>query len=189
MIGTAVKAYIDGDGNGIEAGTITLTADDASAITVFTGAASIAGSFGGVGVSLAIAVAIANNEVSNDVQAYIANADTGIATTGAISLSAVSGGPAFTTDAVTSGQLDAASDATMAALRSAFATNGVALHSGALSLSTLKAGAAWQLTAADSATYQIVVDGEVLRVTRPRSARPPPPRPPPPRSPPASPRA
>ncbi|KPL11372.1 hypothetical protein AMJ85_03690, partial [candidate division BRC1 bacterium SM23_51] len=76
-IGTHVKAYIDGDGAGaISAGNIILTAHDASAIEATAVAASIAASFAGkTGVAVSIGVAIAMNEVSNEVDAYISDAD------------------------------------------------------------------------------------------------------------------
>jgi hypothetical protein len=85
-----VSAYIDGDGaNGISASSVSFTASDASTIDVLTEAVSIAGSFGGTGVSLSIGVAIAKNEIGNDVEAYITNADQGVTTaTGDLTLTA-----------------------------------------------------------------------------------------------------
>jgi len=77
-----VKAYIDGDGTGVSAASIGLTATDNSSIDVETGAAAIAASFGGAaGIAVSIGVGLAKNTISNDVQAYITNADTGITTT------------------------------------------------------------------------------------------------------------
>jgi hypothetical protein len=85
-----VLAYIDGDGaDGVSASSVSLTADDTSVINVLTQAVSIAGSYGGNGVSLSIGVAVAHNEISNVVEAYISNADQGVvARTGDISLTA-----------------------------------------------------------------------------------------------------
>ena len=84
-VGMNVKAYIDGDGTGgVRAAAISLVALDSSSIDVFTGASSLAASFGGAaGISVAIGVGLAKNTISNDVQAFITNADTGITTTSA----------------------------------------------------------------------------------------------------------
>ena len=86
---TMVTAAIDGNGSaGIQAGSITLQATDTSSIEAVTGAASLAVSFGGTGaVSLAVGVAIANNEIGNDVAAYLENANN-VTTTGALSATA-----------------------------------------------------------------------------------------------------
>jgi hypothetical protein len=88
-ISTDIKSYIEGDKAisddetaGIKAGTITLTAGDTSTITAVTGAASLAAAFGGVGVGVSIGVSGAYNQISNDVAAYIHNADDGVKTTG-----------------------------------------------------------------------------------------------------------
>jgi hypothetical protein len=88
-VATLVKAFIDGDGaTGIQANAITLKADDTSRITATAGAASLAASFAGTGaVSLSIGVALAQNEISNEVETFIRNADNGvIARNGAIML-------------------------------------------------------------------------------------------------------
>ena len=98
-MGTDVKAYIDGDTAasfttaGIVASSISLTAKDTSGITVVAGAASIAGSVAGTaGVALSIGVALAQNRVGNEVEAYIADvansADAANATAGGITLEA-----------------------------------------------------------------------------------------------------
>ena len=69
-IATAVKAFVNGDGAlGISAHDILITADDSSSIRSIAGAASIAASIGAVGVAVSIGLAIAFNEVSDDVEA------------------------------------------------------------------------------------------------------------------------
>ena len=91
-IAATVQAYISGDGTGPNAGisgrSVTLTATDASNIVAVAGAASLAASFGSdAGISLSIGVSLARNNVGNDVQAYIINANDGITTTsGTVSL-------------------------------------------------------------------------------------------------------
>ncbi len=86
-----VRAYIDGSGaDGITATGVTQTATDSSSITVLTGAASLAGTVGfagGLAASIAIGVALAENYISNDVEAFIANA-TVTTTVGAVALTA-----------------------------------------------------------------------------------------------------
>ncbi len=136
-IGTDVKSYIDGDGaTGIHAGSISVTADDSSGIDAIAGAASIAGSVGGeAGVSVSIGLAIAINEVSNQVFAYIANADTGVSTTsGDLSVSATSHGkPLFDLSSATftpttlNDAADKGTLSTLNSLASAFASHGEAL--------------------------------------------------------------
>ena len=82
-ISTQVQAFIDGDGTtGISALSVTITATDSSGISAIAGAAAVAAGFGVVGAALSIAVTIAYNEVDNDVDAYVANADQGVSTTG-----------------------------------------------------------------------------------------------------------
>src|SRR5258706_9508030 len=89
-IASHVKAFIDGDGaNGIHAGQISVTALDSSSISADAGAASVAASFGGgAGVSLSVGVALAYNEIANQVEAYVLDADQVEATAGAVTLSA-----------------------------------------------------------------------------------------------------
>jgi hypothetical protein len=72
-ISTHVQAYIEA--SQIEANSVTLSAEDSSTIKAVAGAASLTGGFGGVGVAVSIGVALAKNEISNQVEAYIANAD------------------------------------------------------------------------------------------------------------------
>ena len=81
-IAALVAAYIDGDGaTGITAASVGLTAQDTSTIHALTGAASIAASIGGTAsVSGAIGVALAWNTIANDVEAYIAHADSRVNT-------------------------------------------------------------------------------------------------------------
>jgi len=78
-IETQIRAYIDGDGaTGITADSISLTADDTSTITAVSGAASVAASFGVAGASVSISAAVALNNISNIVEAFIKDADTGV---------------------------------------------------------------------------------------------------------------
>ena len=98
-ISAATLAYIDG-GGGITVVSIALTALNSSAIDTVAGAASLAAAFGGtVGVAISIGVALAQNTITNDVEARITN-DSAVVTTGSagISLSATN---SATIDAVT----------------------------------------------------------------------------------------
>jgi hypothetical protein len=92
-ISTQVKAYIDGDGaTGIVADNVTLTALDLSDIKADVGAGSLAASFAGTAaVSLSIGVALAENNIANQVEAYIANADSVTARDSSITLQALEG--------------------------------------------------------------------------------------------------
>ena len=92
-ISTQVKAFIEGDGTtGIVAENITLTAFDLSGIKADVGAGSLAASFAGTAaVSLSIGVALAENAIMNQVEAYIANADSVTATDGSITVQALEG--------------------------------------------------------------------------------------------------
>ncbi|MBC8509085.1 MAG: tandem-95 repeat protein, partial [Chloroflexi bacterium] len=78
-----------GDGaTGVHADSITLTAKDSSSILSGVGATSMAASVaGGAGVSVAIGVSTAFNEVSNVVAAFILNADDVTTETGNVTLS------------------------------------------------------------------------------------------------------
>ncbi len=98
-INSVVQAYIDGDGattatDGISAASVHIAASDASGINAVAGAASLAASVGGTGGgAVSIGLSIAINEVRNDVEAYISNADGGVTTSGgSITISAVSQG-------------------------------------------------------------------------------------------------
>ncbi|MEY2518223.1 MAG: large repetitive protein, partial [bacterium] len=66
------------------------TASDVSTIKAGTGSGALAAAVGAVGVAMTVGVSIARNEISNEVRAYIQNADTGVTTngSGAIVLSA-----------------------------------------------------------------------------------------------------
>ena len=77
-IGTDVKAFVQGDGDGrIRATSISITADDSSGIRAIAGAASVAVALsGGASVAVSIGLAIALNEVADDVAAYILGAAT-----------------------------------------------------------------------------------------------------------------
>ena len=87
-------AYQDGDGSGVGSGvhatSITVSAADTSAITADAAAASLAASVAGaLGLSISIGVSLAMNQVANDVEAYIANANDGVSTTvGDVAISA-----------------------------------------------------------------------------------------------------
>ena len=87
-----VRAFIDGSGtSGISAASVLLSAEDTSSITVFTGAFSLAVAVGppSLAVSVSIGVALAENDISNDVEAFIANASSGVtATSGPIVVNA-----------------------------------------------------------------------------------------------------
>ena len=87
-----VRAYIDGNADasaGVSAASIDLSAQDTSTINVLTGAISLGASAGGAATSLSIAVALAENDVSTEVEAFIQNAAAPvIATSGGITLSA-----------------------------------------------------------------------------------------------------
>ena len=85
-----VMAYIDGDGDGVTADAVGISATDTSTVTALTIAGAFAASVAPTGAAIAIGVSLSTNIVANDVQAYIANADDHVTTSGAVSLSAVS---------------------------------------------------------------------------------------------------
>jgi len=92
-ISTRVKAFIEGDESAgemaIVADGITLTALDTSMITADVGAGSLAASFAGTAaVSISIGVSLAENIIANQVEAYILNVDSLVATDGAVALTA-----------------------------------------------------------------------------------------------------
>jgi hypothetical protein len=79
-IASTVHAGIDGDGaSGITAESITITAFDTPHIKATVVGVSIAAAFApvGVGVAVAIGVSISNNQIDNDVAAFIKGADNG----------------------------------------------------------------------------------------------------------------
>ena len=99
-IKTDVKAFIDGTvpraagtalaDRDVEAASITLTADDRSIIRANTESMAIAGSLGALGgVSIAVGVAVASNEIANVVAATIADAALVKAGSGGIDVSAI----------------------------------------------------------------------------------------------------
>ena len=116
-IRTLVKAFINGDGaSGITAESVSIKADDSSSIDAIAAAASIAGSYGGTaGVSVSVGVSLAYNEISNEVKAYIQNANDQVETTGGdIIVTALSQGRVMDNidlSSFTAGELDNAATA------------------------------------------------------------------------------
>ena len=95
QIRTDIKADIDGDGAaGISAASVQVVATDASTIDAIAGAASLAAAFGAeIGVAVSIGLSIGLNQVDNDVQAFIVNADNGITTSaGGVTISSATQG-------------------------------------------------------------------------------------------------
>src|SRR5262249_11918582 len=69
---------------GVHAKSVNFSSTDTSSITANAAAASLAVSLaGGTAVSVSIGISIALNQIDNDVEAYIANATTGVFTTSA----------------------------------------------------------------------------------------------------------
>ena len=66
---TLIKAFIEG--STISAASVSLTADDDSTITAHTGSAVLSGSVGAISGSISISVAIARNEIANEVEAFV----------------------------------------------------------------------------------------------------------------------
>jgi hypothetical protein len=96
-IGVDVKAYIDGDRasgtTGISAASISLSADDSSAINALAGAASLAAAVGGAaGVGVSVGVSLARNTITSEVAAYILNAEGATALPGDFGITATSAG-------------------------------------------------------------------------------------------------
>ena len=90
-IATKIGAFIDGDGaTGISAAAVRLSATDDASIGAITAAVALSFAFGGdVGVSLAIGVALAHNEIANQIQAAVRNVAHQLTTTvGGVSLDA-----------------------------------------------------------------------------------------------------
>ena len=71
-----------------------MVADDSSSINAVAGAGSLAASFGEkVGVAASIGLSLAFNDIGNDVDASIRNADEGVTTTaGGVTVSALTQG-------------------------------------------------------------------------------------------------
>ena len=88
-----VQAYLQGDGSpmsgpGIVADSLNLLAEDTSKITAITVGASLAASVvGETGVAVAVGVSLSKNEISNQIEASIQNADN-VVSTGDIVLAA-----------------------------------------------------------------------------------------------------
>jgi Ca2+-binding RTX toxin-like protein len=105
-ITTDVRSFIDYDiGAGsrltvIDTGSVTILAKDTSTINAVTGAASLAASVGGVSISVAVGVALAHNEISNEVSAFIHNAN--VTTTNAAGAVSVQASEAASIRALTS---------------------------------------------------------------------------------------
>jgi len=107
-IQSQVQAYIDGSGSVISADSISIIADDSSGISAFAGAASLAASLSGnTGVSVAVGLSLAFNEISNDVDAFVRGANV-TTDSGDLSLSAESKGKHLFDDGIslTAAELD-----------------------------------------------------------------------------------
>ena len=86
------SAYIDGDGQSLTTGGVTLVAKDISTITATVGAASVAGAIGGTGgVAASIGVSIAQNAIKDDVRAYILDVAKLFTGGGSVSVTATEG--------------------------------------------------------------------------------------------------
>lgn len=186
-ITVSVKAYIDGDGaTGIDADSITIDAKDSSSIDAIVGAASVAVALGGTaGVAVAIGVALAFNEINNDVDAYIINADQ-LSSDGDVTITATSiGRELFNLTGVTAAQLDDASSqdqddedtgadekaideagdtGILNSVKSIFSQNGTTLQ-GAIRISKLAEGESWIVVDESGSTYFIRKSGSVLKVS------------------------
>ena len=157
-IAAVVGAYVNGS-TGIKAASISLHATDTSAIHAITGAASIAASFGAVGVSVAIGVALASNTIANDIEAYIANGNVVAATgSGGIGLFAVEGATIESLTAAAS--ISAAFGETGIAVSGAgaLASNTILTHTNAfIDSSDVTSGGAVTISASDTATIQAII--------------------------------
>ena len=160
-----VMAYIDGDGDGVTADAVGISATDTSTVTALTIAGAFAASVAPTGAAIAIGVSLSTNIVANDVQAYIANADDHVTTSGAVSLSAVSqsapvldsNDDPFVLDGVTVDQLDAGDIGTVSTIRTKFPAS-APLGDDDLQLFTVDAGHAWELIASRGTAYLIRLD-------------------------------
>ncbi|MCA9220001.1 MAG: hypothetical protein KDA71_06710, partial [Planctomycetales bacterium] len=98
-INTKVMAAINGDGSGIQADDVSVKANDASEIDADAVAVSIAAAFGSeVGAAISVGVSVALNEVTNDVDAFIQNADALAATGNVTVLSSIDPTPVSAAD-------------------------------------------------------------------------------------------
>ncbi|WP_268904441.1 hypothetical protein [Devosia aurantiaca] len=75
-IAVATRARINGDGTGIVAGGLAVSAQDTSKIKALAAAGSVAASFGAAGASVALGIGAADNVVRNQITAEIVAADT-----------------------------------------------------------------------------------------------------------------
>jgi hypothetical protein len=96
-IGVETNAFIDGDSpatsatSGITAGTLTINADDTSTINANVASVSLAVSIGLVSAAVAAGIAISENIIDNNVNAYVANisGNTLTVTGGAVNIDAI----------------------------------------------------------------------------------------------------
>ena len=159
-----VAAYIDGDGTGISAAAVDVSATDTASITAVNVAASMSVSVAPIGAAVAIGVVLAKDVVANDVQAYIADAGHHVKSAGALSISAVSqsspvldaDGNPFVLTGFTPSQLDAGNPFT--ALFVAAALPSSAPVKGTLTLFTIQPGKSWELVASLGTAYVIRLD-------------------------------
>ena len=80
---------IAGAPKGVSAASVSLSGMDTSGITAEVDTTAIAAAFGAVAVGGAVGVSQATNEITNNMQVYIANAGDGVsATSGSVSVSA-----------------------------------------------------------------------------------------------------
>ncbi len=78
-IAVATQAFIQGDGTGITAGSVAVTAADRSTIQSLAGSAGVAvAGAGAASVSVAVALTFAYNTIGNTVAAYVRDANSGV---------------------------------------------------------------------------------------------------------------
>ncbi len=179
-----VSAYIDDDGPfGVSANSVTVNAQDNSGISSKAGAASLAiAGAGTVGAAVSVGVALARNEVNNEVQAFIKNADQLTTKTGAVDVTAFSNSKKLFNLATSGAQLvtvaelddaaeqaqddsttpadekavDATGDAAiLAKLKAQFTAQGNAL-SDRLKLTALNSGKSWTLVDETNSTSYVI---------------------------------
>jgi len=103
VIDATTEAYIDGDGTGISASAVSVSAEDASTIDAYGGSVAVAAGFGMVGVAVSAGIGIGFNAIGSDVLAEIRNTDDGVeSTAGAVTIEAMN------TAAITAGTAAAA---------------------------------------------------------------------------------
>ena len=106
-IATDIKTFIDGNdenpatadvNGGVRASSVTLHSMDTSTINADAGALAISAAYGGTaGVAVSIGVSLAENHISNDIDAYVA--DESVMTTGTLADLTISAEDASTIDA------------------------------------------------------------------------------------------